>query len=179
MIHRPCGAIPAKGNVPATLSPVWSHELLQKAKPVELETVQIGMAGRIARLLKVTALGMLALTTWLGSPGLVQAADSAVILMYHRFGETSFPSTNIRLEQFETHIQELTSGPYTVLPVPEIVAAIREGRPLPDRTIGITIDDGYLSVYAEAFPRLREAGLPFTVFVSTDPVDRKFSGFMT
>jgi peptidoglycan/xylan/chitin deacetylase (PgdA/CDA1 family) len=59
------------------------------------------------------------------------------------------------------------------------VAAIREKRPLPDRTIGLTIDDGYLSVYAEAFPRLRDAGLPFTVFVSTDPVDRKFSGFMT
>ena len=137
------------------------------------------MARRIARVLKAAALVMLALTTWLGSPGGVQAADSAVVLIYHRFGETSFPSTNIRLEQFEAHIKELTSGPYTVLPVPEIVAAIREKRPLPDRTIGLTIDDGYLSVYAEAFPRLRDAGLPFTVFVSTDPVDRKFSGFMT
>ena len=29
---------------------------------------------------------------------------------------------------------------------PEIVAAIRAGRELPDRTIGITIDDGYRSV---------------------------------
>ena len=137
------------------------------------------MARRIARVLKAAALVMLALATWLGSPGGVQAADSAVVLIYHRFGETRFPSTNIRLEQFEAHIKELTSGPYTVLPVPEIVAAIREKRPLPDRTIGLTIDDGYLSVYAEAFPRLRDAGLPFTVFVSTDPVDRKFSGFMT
>jgi peptidoglycan/xylan/chitin deacetylase (PgdA/CDA1 family) len=137
------------------------------------------MARRIARVLKAAALVMLALTTWLGSPGGVQAADSAVVLIYHRFGETRFPSTNIRLEQFEAHIKELTSGPYTVLPVPEIVAAIREKRPLPDRTIGLTIDDGYLSVYAEAFPRLRDAGLPFTVFVSTDPVDRKFPGFMT
>jgi len=142
-------------------------------------TVQIGMASRIMSILKAATLGMLALTTWLGNQGLAQAADSAVILQYHRFGETSFPSTNIRLKQFEAHIKELTSGPYTVLPVPEIVAAIREKRPLPDRTIGLTIDDGYLSVYAEAFPRLRDAGLPFTVFVSTDPVDRKFSGFMS
>jgi peptidoglycan/xylan/chitin deacetylase (PgdA/CDA1 family) len=137
------------------------------------------MASRIMSILKAATLGMLALTTWLGNQGLAQAADSAVILQYHRFGETSFPSTNIRLKQFEAHIKELTSGPYTVLPVPEIVAAIREKRPLPDRTIGLTIDDGYLSVYAEAFPRLRDAGLPFTVFVSTDPVDRKFSGFMS
>jgi peptidoglycan/xylan/chitin deacetylase (PgdA/CDA1 family) len=62
--------------------------------------------------------------------------------------------------------------------VPDIVAAIREGRELPDRTVGITIDDGYRSIYTEAWPRLRRAGFPFTVFVSTDPVDRGFSDFM-
>ena len=38
------------------------------------------------------------------------AADSAVILMYHRFGETQFPSTNIRLEQLNAHINELKKG---------------------------------------------------------------------
>jgi len=122
---------------------------------------------------------MLAAATWLTIPTPAQASDSASILMYHRFGEDSFPSTNIRLEQLEAHIAELTSGPYTVLPVPEIVSAIREGRDLPDRTIGITVDDGYLSIYTQAFPRLKAAGLPFTVFISTDPIDRSFSGFMS
>ncbi len=122
---------------------------------------------------------MLALAIWVSTPNPAAAADSAVILIYHRFGETSFPSTNIRLDQLEAHIAELTSGPYTVLPVPEIVSAIREGRPLPDRTVGITIDDGYKSIYTEAFPRFQAAGLPFTVFVSTDPIDRRFAGFVT
>lgn len=111
--------------------------------------------------------------------GVARAADSAVILMYHRFGETQYPSTNISLKQFEEHIAELKSGPYTVLPVPEIVAAIREGKPLPDRTIGITIDDAYHSVFTEAWPRLRAAGLPFTVFASTDVIDHHFDGLMT
>lgn len=137
------------------------------------------MAHRIAKIFRAAALSMLALTAWLSGPPPAQASDSAVILMYHRFGETNSPSTSIRLEQFEAHIKELKSGAYTVLPVPEIVSAIREGRPLPDRTIGLTIDDGYLSVYAEAFPRLRDADLPFTVFVSTNPIDQEFSGFMT
>ena len=115
---------------------------------------------------------------WLTLAAPANAADSAVILMYHRFGETAFPSTNIRLAQFEAHIAELSSGPYTVMSVPDIVAAIRDGRELPDRTVGITIDDGYLSIYTEAWPRLRRAGFPFTVFVSTDPVDRAFPDFM-
>lgn len=130
----------------------------------------------LARSLVLAALAAFAMA---GAAAPAIAADSAVILMYHRFGEDTFPSTNIRLEQFEAHIAELESGAYAVLPVPEIVAAIREGRALPDRTVGITIDDGYASIYTQAFPRLRAAGFPFTVFVSTDPIDRKFAGFMT
>ncbi len=101
----------------------------------------------------------------------VLAASSAVVLMYHRFGENEHPSTNIRLEQFEAHIAELTSGAYTVLPVSEIVKKLKAGEPLPDRTVGITVDDAYRSTYHEAWPRLRAAGLPFTVFVSTAHVD--------
>jgi len=99
--------------------------------------------------------------------------------MYHRFGEDSYPSTNVRIEQFEDHIRTLTTGPYTVLPVDEIVAALRAGRDLPDRTIGITIDDAYRSVYTEAFPRLKAAGLPFTLFMATDPVDQGLPDFLT
>jgi poly-beta-1,6-N-acetyl-D-glucosamine N-deacetylase len=107
------------------------------------------------------------------------AGDSAVIFMYHRFGEDKFPSTNIKLSQFETHLSELKSGPYTVLPVPEIVARLKEKRSLPDRTIGLTIDDAYQSFYKKAWPRLKKAGIPVTLFVSTDAADRKLGGYMT
>lgn len=105
--------------------------------------------------------------------------NGAVIVMYHRFGEDRYPSTSIRLAQFEAHLRELRKPQYTVLPVPEIVAALREERPLPERTVGITVDDAYRSVYTEAWPRLKAAGLPFTIFVSTDAVDRGFSGTMS
>jgi peptidoglycan/xylan/chitin deacetylase (PgdA/CDA1 family) len=132
----------------------------------------------MTRLLAGLALATLALAAAALLPDLARAADSAVILMYHRFGETRFPSTNIRIAQFEAHIAELKSGPYTVLPVPEIVARIGAGSALPERTVGITVDDGYASVYREAWPRLRAAGLPFTVFVSTDRADRGGGGYM-
>ncbi len=115
---------------------------------------------------------------WGGSIS-AQAADSAVVVMYHRFGENDFPSTNIRIDQFEAHIRELTGDRMTVLGVPEILTALREGTTLPDRTMAITIDDAFRSVYTEAWPRLRAAGLPFTLFVATDAVDRKFDGYMS
>ena len=107
------------------------------------------------------------------------AESAAVILMYHRFGETKFLSTNIQLEQFDNHIKELTSGGYNVLPVRDIMIAIRNGKDLPDRTVGITIDDGYRSIYSEAWPRFKKASLPFTVFVATDPIDRGSSNYMS
>ncbi len=113
------------------------------------------------------------------APARAFAAESAVVIVYHRFGEGTLPSTNIRLEQFEAQIRELKSGPYTVLPLPEIVKALKAGRPLPERTVGISIDDAYLSAYTQAWPRLRKAGLPFTLFVATGPVDRGFKNYMT
>lgn len=107
------------------------------------------------------------------------SADSAVIFMYHRFGEPEFPTTNVSLEQFDSHIEELTSGPYTVLPLADIVSALKEGRELPDRAIGISIDDAYRSVYDNAWPRLKAAGLPFTLFVATEAVDRRSKSYMS
>ena len=120
----------------------------------------------------------LALAAGIGQIVPVMAADSAVVVMYHRFGESAHPSTNIRIEQFEAHLGELAKPKYTVLPLPEIVAKLRARQPLPDRTVGITIDDAFLSVYREAFPRLKSAGIPFTLFVATDPVDRNIGGYM-
>lgn len=118
------------------------------------------------------------LLSWLAA-GAAGAADHAAILMYHRFGENSIPSTNIRLEQFDSHIAELTSGRYRVLPLPEIVAKFKSGEALPDRAVALTADDAYLSVLTEGWPRLKKAGLPFTLFVATEPVDAKLKGYLT
>ncbi|MEK9672035.1 MAG: polysaccharide deacetylase family protein [Rhodospirillaceae bacterium] len=108
-----------------------------------------------------------------------EAAQSAVVVMYHRFNEPEHPTTNIRLDQFEQHLAELTSGKYTVLPLSKIVAALKAGERLPEHTVGISIDDAFASAYTFAWPRLKKAGLPFTLFVSTGPVDGKLNGIMT
>ncbi len=97
--------------------------------------------------------------------------SSAVVMMYHRFGEQGLPSTNIRIAQFEAHLEELATGKYRVRALAEILDALKRGVPLADRTVALTIDDAFASVYREAWPRLRRAGLPFTLFVATDAVD--------
>ena len=114
----------------------------------------------------------------LGAISAARAADHATILMYHRFGEDKYPSTNVRIAQFEEHLEILASGPYTVWPLEQIISHLQTGTPVPDRTVAITIDDAYLSVFEEAFPRLKERGFHATLFVATRPVDRTLRNYM-
>ena len=115
------------------------------------------------------------------SPGWAEAQEDwgAAILVYHRFGEQKHPSTNTKLDQFKAQLAELSLGPYRVVPLREIVAALRGGSAPPDRAVAITVDDAYRSVYEAAWPLLREAGLPFTLFVSTDLIDQGAPDLMT
>ncbi|MBT5072912.1 MAG: polysaccharide deacetylase family protein [Kordiimonadaceae bacterium] len=99
------------------------------------------------------------------------AEDSAVIIMYHRFGEKTFPTTNVTLDQIDQHIAELSKDIYNIVPLRTITEALKNEKKLPPRTIAITIDDGYLSIYQQAWPRFKAANIPFTLFISTASVN--------
>jgi peptidoglycan/xylan/chitin deacetylase (PgdA/CDA1 family) len=108
-----------------------------------------------------------------------EPATKAVVIMYHRFGESDFPSTNVTMDQFRAHIEELRTGGYNVISLPKIIAALRNGEALPPKTVGLSVDDAYESVFTRAWPILKEAGYPLTVFVATDPVDRGLPRYMS
>lgn len=105
--------------------------------------------------------------------------QGASVLMYHRFGENDIPSTNTTLEQFEAHLAELKSGGYSFMTLAEIARRLKAGETFPEKTIGVSVDDAYLSVYKEAWPRLKKAGIPFTIFIATESIDKKFSRYMS
>lgn len=105
--------------------------------------------------------------------------NQAVILMYHHFGVSKHPSTNVRLDQFEAHLDHLSQAGYQIWPLTKITEYIKKNQPFPARVAAITIDDAYLSVYTEAYPRLLKRSWPFTVFVATDGVDRRYSSYMS
>ncbi len=107
------------------------------------------------------------------------AERQAVIFMYHHFGVEKYPSTNVRLAQFEAHLDYIADNGYQVWPLQRVVRHLRDDKPFPARVVAITIDDAYTSVYTEAFPRLRARGWPFTVFVATDGVDRGYKALMS
>lgn len=94
---------------------------------------------------------------------------SAVVFVYHRFGDDRFPSTNISTDNFRSHLRFLRDNNYTVMTLSDAVADLKKGNA--DKKIAvITVDDGYKSFLSGAMPLLKEFEMPATLFVNTETV---------
>ena len=78
---------------------------------------------------------------------------------------------------FERLVGLLRRGEFRVMSLADAAADLRAGVPLPERSLAITFDDGYRSVYQVAFPILCQHGMPATVFLAVgDPEDASWPG---
>ena len=106
--------------------------------------------------------------------------NSIVVLMYHRFNQTDLSSTNINTDEFVEQMSFLKKNNYTVLPLSSLISFFQKKEKLPNKTVFITIDDGYKSVYQYAYPILKSFEFPFSVFLSTNFVSNEHnSDFMS
>jgi peptidoglycan/xylan/chitin deacetylase (PgdA/CDA1 family) len=112
----------------------------------------------------------------LATPGCLQAA---VVLQYHHISDTTPASTSTSPERFGMHLAYLEKHDFDVVPLEQLVQILRSGQPLPDRSVAITFDDGYSSIHDTAYPMLKSRGWPFTVFVNSEPHDRRQPSFMS
>ena len=101
-----------------------------------------------------------------------------VILVYHHVSTSTPPSTSISPEDFRNHLDYLQQNGFSVIPLDQMLEKLQTGKQLPDKAIAITFDDGYMSIYDTAFPMLQSYEFPFTLFLSTGPIDRRQQNFM-
>jgi len=109
--------------------------------------------------------------------GGVQEAH-AVVLTYHHVADNTPASTSITPAQFDAQLNYLEAQGYAVWPLQRIATTLRSGAPLPDNVVGLSFDDAYASVFANAHPRLQARGWPYTVFVSTEAIDQGAEPYM-
>lgn len=109
----------------------------------------------------------------------VRAAEHGVITQYHHVAIGTPPSTTISPQDFRVHLEYLRDNAFNVMPLDQMLNSLRNQQAIPDKSVAITFDDGYTSIYEEAFPMLQEFGMPFTVFVSTQPINDKQRGYMS
>jgi len=101
--------------------------------------------------------------------------EGVLSIMYHRFDENKYPSTNIRMDVFREHVELIKNLEYKFILPNEFKKDFNI--PKKQKKILLTIDDAFLSFYDIAWPYLKENKIPFVLFVSTEPVGNK--GYMT
>ena len=95
------------------------------------------------------------------------AYQTVPILCYHRFGT---PSSKMVVSPagFAAQLEWLARNRWTALRLADVAGFLQGKKALPPRSVVITIDDGYESVYRHAFPLLKKYGFAATLFVYTD-----------
>jgi len=102
-----------------------------------------------------------------------------VVLQYHHVSESTPASTSISPDRFAEHMRWLVDNEFVVASLPDSLVRLRSGETLPEYHAVITFDDGYRNIYDNAFPVLRELGLPFTIFVNPEPHDADKSAWLS
>jgi len=96
-------------------------------------------------------------------------------LMYHRFDEEKYPSTNIQMNIFKEQIKIIKDSNYNFFSPGNLKKNFEKEKK--EKKILITIDDAFSSFYKIAWPYLKEEKIPFILFVSTEAVGKK--GYMS
>ena len=85
--------------------------------------------------------------------------------MYHRFEENKYPSTNIKINDFIEHIKIIEESGIRFINPKNFEDELKKNKN--QRKILLTIDDGFLSFYENAWPILKKKQIPFILFIST------------
>ncbi len=91
-----------------------------------------------------------------------------ISIMYHRFNESKYPSTNIQLNIFKEQLKIIENEGITFIHPNKLIENLSQNKN--KRKLLLTIDDGLSSFYENAWPILKEKKIPFILFVNTREV---------
>lgn len=97
--------------------------------------------------------------------GLNKMARFLPILTFHTLDEQS-SSVSFSPKVFRRGMARLHEKGYQTINLSETINFLRQGKPFPERSLVITFDDGYQTVYNEAFPILQRYRMSVTVFLT-------------
>jgi len=101
-----------------------------------------------------------------------------IALLYHRIKEKDEDSDllptliNASPEEFEKEIKFLIKN-FNVISSDDVINNLKDDKPLPEKSMVITFDDGYRDNYLNAFPVLKKYKAPATIFLTSDFIDNE------
>jgi peptidoglycan/xylan/chitin deacetylase (PgdA/CDA1 family)/glycosyltransferase involved in cell wall biosynthesis len=127
---------------------------------------------RIAAKLIISAKNVIFLVLYFLSR-LSRRQEKISILLYHSIDQNS-AHYNVNPEQFEMQMEYLRTN-CDVVSLDTVLDFIKGGKDLPKRPVVITFDDGYYSVYQNAYPVLKKCRFPAAVFITTGYVQKQMT----
>jgi len=112
---------------------------------------------------------LIAITLW---------AD-AHIFVYHRFGDSRYPTTNTTLKELKSEFEYFKNNGYKVVPLSTLIEALKEKKSIPNNWVVLTIDDNFKSFYTNALPIFKEYNYPFSVFVYVEATQKKYPDYLS
>jgi peptidoglycan/xylan/chitin deacetylase (PgdA/CDA1 family) len=90
------------------------------------------------------------------------------VIAYHKFSKGKPDLLTVRETAFEEQMRFLKENGYRVISLEAFFDFLEFKRPIPKKSVVITIDDDWYSTYEIAYPILKKYGYPATLFVYTD-----------
>lgn len=98
---------------------------------------------------------------------------SIAVLMYHSIAYEKGNELRVPKESFRQQMKYLKDNQYTTLTLDEFYDFLINNKPVPNKSVIITFDDGYRDNYENAYPILKEFGFNATIFVITAAINNE------
>ena len=103
----------------------------------------------------------------------------AHIFVYHRFGDSRYPTTNTTIKELRHEFEYFKTNGYEVVPLKQLIVALKGEKDIPDNWVVLTIDDNFKSFYTNALTVFKEYNYPFSVFVYVEATQKKYPDYLT
>jgi len=90
------------------------------------------------------------------------------ILCYHRFADSCDSNLCISTDRFASQLEYLKNNGYHTISLAQLADFLAYRQAIPAKSVVITMDDGYRSIYDIAYPLLKKYGFKASLFVYTD-----------
>lgn len=94
------------------------------------------------------------------------------VLMYHAIGYEKGNTARVPKEKFKAQMKYLKDKGYVTITLEQAYNFFITNKPVPEKAVVLTFDDGYVDNYLEALPILKEFGFVATIFIITNVVDK-------
>lgn len=99
--------------------------------------------------------------------------DRVVVLMYHDVSQEPKDIASLSTANFEKQLALMQANNFKWITMSEYRDFILHGAPVPDNAVLLTFDDGYESLYTQAYPLLKQYGAPASSFLIVSKVGEK------